>query len=51
MVSGNVVILSVSLVTTGVGWILFVYLRNMRRKVRTHLLRNDDIKKYFARQR
>ena len=51
MVSDTIVVLSASLATSGVGWLLFVYLRNMRKKLRTHILRSDEVENFMVKLR
>lgn len=47
----QMVLLGVTAVTTIAGWIILLYLRGMRRKIRHHVLRNDDMESYFKRLR
>jgi len=41
-----VVALGISAGTTLVGWVLFMYLRGVRAKLRKHVLRSDEVKLY-----
>jgi hypothetical protein len=41
MASDTIIVLSASLATSFVGWVLFMYLRNQKSKAKTHVLRGD----------
>lgn len=45
------VLLGVTAGTTIAGGIILMYLRGMRRNIRSHVLRNDEMEMYFKRTR